>query len=118
MTLVGVSLLVNEAAFRKMALEFLRNPALIFFSGMIMMSAGLVVVLTHNVWVLDWHVIITLLGWVTVISGAARVFAPQRATKVGKKFLIYKDFTTAAAAIWLVVGAVLCYFGFRSGVMS
>ncbi|HME30589.1 MAG TPA: hypothetical protein VKE53_12100 [Pseudolabrys sp.] len=118
MTLVGVSLLVNEAAFRKMALEFLRNPALIFFSGMIMMSAGLVVVLTHNVWVLDWHVIITLLGWVTVISGAARVFAPQRATKVGKKFLIYKDFTTAAAAIWLVVGAVLCYFDFRSGVMS
>jgi hypothetical protein len=85
---------------------------------MIMMSAGLVVVLTHNVWVLDWHVIITLLGWVTVISGAARVFAPQRATKVGKKFLIYKDFTTAAAAIWLVVGAVLCYFDFRSGVMS
>jgi len=118
MTLVGVSLLVDEAAFRKMALEFLRNLALIFFSGMIMMSAGLVVVLTHNVWVLDWHVIITLLGWVTVISGAARVFAPQRATKVGKKFLIYKDFTTAAAAIWLVVGAVLCYFGFRSGVMS
>jgi len=118
MTLVGVSLLVDEAAFRKMALEFLRNPALIFFSGMIMMSAGLVVVLTHNVWVLDWHVIITLLGWVTVISGAARVFAPQRATKVGKKFLIYKDFTTAAAAIWLVVGAVLCYFDFRSGVMS
>src|SRR5262245_22816564 len=116
MTLVGVSLLVDEAAFRKMALEFLRNPALIFFSGMIMMSAGLVVVLTHNVWVLDWHVIITLLGWVTVISGAARVFAPQRAAKVGKKFLIYKDFTTAAAAIWLVVGAVLCYFGFRSGV--
>jgi len=118
MTLVGVSLLVDEAAFRKMALEFLRNLALIFFSGMIMMSAGLVVVLTHNVWVLDWHVIITLLGWVTVISGAARVFAPQRATKVGKKFLIYKDFTTAAAAIWLVVGAVLCYFDFRSGVMS
>src|SRR5262249_22396041 len=131
MTLVGVSLLVDEAAFRKMALEFLRNPALIFFSGMIMMSAGLVVVLTHNVWVLDWHVIITLLGWVLdrkvipttpawepLISAAARLFAPQRATKVGKKFLIYKDFTTAAAAIWLVVGAVLCYFDFRSGVMS
>jgi Na+/H+-dicarboxylate symporter len=74
--------------------------------------------MSTSIFLLDWHVIITLLGWVTVISGAARVFAPQRATKVGKKFLIYKDFTTAAAAIWLVVGAVLCYFDFRSGVMS
>jgi Na+/H+-dicarboxylate symporter len=74
--------------------------------------------MSTSIFLLDWHVIITLLGWVTVISGAARVFAPQRTTKVGKKFLIYKDFTTAAAAIWLVVGAVLCYFDFRSGVMS
>jgi hypothetical protein len=118
MALVGVSLLANEAAFRKMALEFLRSPALIFFSGMILLPAGLAVVLSHNVWVLDWRVIITLLGWVAVISGAARVFAPDRATKMGKKFLNRKDFTTGAAVIWLVIGAVLCYFGYRSGVMS
>jgi len=118
MALVGVSLIVNEAAFRKMAQEFLRSPALIFFSGMILLPAGLAVVLSHNVWVMDWPVIITVLGWVAVISGAVRVFAPQRVTKVGKNFLARKDVTTAAAAFWLVVGAVLCYFGFFSGVMS
>jgi hypothetical protein len=118
MLLVGVSLLANEAAFRKMALEFVRSPALMFFSGMILMPAGLAVVLSHNVWVLDWRVIITLLGWVAVISGAARVFAPQRATNVGKKFLARKDFITGAAVIWIIVGGVLCYFGFRSGVIS
>jgi hypothetical protein len=118
MALVGVSLLVNESEFRKMAQEAMRSPALIFFSGMILLPAGLAVVLTHNVWVLDWPVIITLLGWVAVISGAVRVFAPQRATKVGKDFLTRKNFTTVAAAIWLVAGAALCYFGFRSGVMS
>ena len=118
MALVGVSLLANEAAFRKMAQEFLRTPALIFFSGMILIPAGLAVVLSHNVWVMDWPVIITLLGWAAVISGAIRVFAPERATKAGKNFLTRKIFTTVAAAIWVVVGAVLCYFGFRSGVMS
>jgi hypothetical protein len=64
MALVGVSLLVNELAFRKMAQEFLRSPALIFFSGMILMPAGLAVVLSHNVWVLNWPLIITLLGWI------------------------------------------------------
>ena len=105
MALVGVSLLVNELAFRKMAQEFLRSPALIFFSGMILMPAGLAVVLSHNVWVLNWPLIITLLGWIAVISGALRVFAPDRAIKIGKKAIMRKEYTTAAAAFWLVIGA-------------
>jgi hypothetical protein len=116
MTLVGISLLMNETAFRKMAMEFLRSPALIFFSGMILMPAGLAVVLSHNVWVLNWPVIITLLGWIAVISGALRVFAPDRALKIGKKAIASKGITTVSAAFWLVIGAVLCYFGFRPGV--
>jgi len=90
MALVGVSVLANEAAFRK---------------------------LSHNVWVANWPVIITLLGWIAVISGAVRVFAPDRATKLGKKFLSY-NFTMAAATFWVIVGAALCYFGFRSGVIA
>jgi hypothetical protein len=116
MALVGISLLMNETAFRKMAMEFLRSPALIFLSGMILMPAGLAVVLNHNVWVLNWPLIITLLGWIAVISGALRVFAPDRALKIGKKAIASKEITTTAAAFWLVIGAVLCYFGFRPGV--
>jgi hypothetical protein len=116
MTLVGISLLMNETAFRKMAMEFLRSPALIFFSGMILMPAGLAIVLSHNVWVLNWPVIITLLGWIAVISGALRVFAPDRALKIGKKAIASKEITTVSAAFWLVIGALLCYFGFRPGV--
>jgi len=115
MALVGISLLMNEMAFRKMAMEFLRSPALIFFSGMILMSAGLAVVLSHNVWVLNWPLIITLLGWIAVVSGALRVFAPDRALKIGKKAIASKEIITVAAAFWLVIGAVLCYFGFRPG---
>ena len=116
MALVGISLLMNETAFRKMAMEFLRSPALIFLSGMILMPAGLAVVLNHNVWVLNWPLIITLLGWIAVISGALRVFAPDRALTIGKKAIASKEITTTAAAFWLVIGAVLCYFGFRPGV--
>jgi hypothetical protein len=118
MALVGVSLIVNEAAFRKMAEEALRSPALIFFSGMILLPAGLAVVLSHNRWVMDWPVIITLLGWVAVISGALRVFAPDRAARIGENFLTRKEVIVVAASFWLVVGAVLSYFGFFSGVMS
>jgi uncharacterized membrane protein HdeD (DUF308 family) len=118
MALVGISVIVNDLAFRKMTQEFLRSPALVFLSGMILMPAGLAIVLNHNVWVLDWPMIVTLLGWLAVVSGAFRVFSPDRATKIGKKYLNHKEYITGAAAFWLIVGAVLCYFGYRSGVMS
>ena len=111
MALVGVSVLANEAAFRKLAQEFLRSPALIFLAGMILMPAGLAIVLSHNVWVADWPVIITLLGWIAVISGAVRIFAPDRVTISGRRF----SMTSSAwppGAFWVAVGAALCYFGY------
>ena len=78
-------------------------------------GAWLGTIMLFNVWVLIWPVIITLLGWIAVISGALRVFAPDRALKIGKKAIASKEFTIGAAAFWLVIGAVLCYFGFRPG---
>ena len=69
---------------------------------MVLMPAGLAVVLSHNVWVLNWPLIITLLGWIAVISGALRIFAPDRAIKIGKKAIMRREYTTAAAAFWLV----------------
>ena len=35
------------------------------------MTAGMAVILTPDVWTADWRVLITLLGWLTVIAGAA-----------------------------------------------
>ena len=49
------------------------------------MSAGLAVVLTHNVWVADWPVLITILGWLTAIAGAFRLLAPQDAINSAAK---------------------------------
>ena len=54
---------------------------------------------------------------IAVIAGAVRIFAPDRATKFAKKVLSY-NFTMGAAAFWVIVGATLCYFGFRSGVTA
>ena len=64
------ALLVNGAASARWPSEFLASPALIFLSGVITLPAGLAIVLTHNVWVADWRVLITLLGWLAIIGGA------------------------------------------------
>ena len=112
MLTVGIGIFVNGAVYRMLADEFLRSRALIYLSGLLTMTAGLALILTHNVWRADWPVIITILGWLAAIGGAARIIAPQGTERIGRQVLKHKHGLTIAGAVWLVVGAVLCLFGY------
>jgi hypothetical protein len=111
---LGLALAIHGAGFRTLADEFLRSPALIFLSGIITLPAGLAIVLVHNVWTPDWRVLITLVGWLALITGAVRMIVPQRVTTFGHRAIAHPMTPKIGAAIWLVVGALLCYFGYRS----
>ena len=75
-------------------------------------SAGLAIVLYHNLWVLDWRVIITVLGWLAVIGGTMRIIFFRTVEKLGEAMLDKSWALTLAGLVWLVVGAVLCFFGY------
>ena len=112
MLAVGIGLVANAAAYKKLAEEFLGSTALIYLSGLLTMTAGLAVVLAHNVWAADWRILITLLGWLTAIGGAARIVVPQGTQRLGRRVLAHPQGRTIAAVIWLAIGAVLCFFGY------
>jgi hypothetical protein len=57
-------------------------------------------------------VIITVLGWLATIGGAARIVCPQGAEKFGRRMVSHPHGLTIAAVIWLALGAVLCFFGY------
>ncbi len=113
LAVIGASILLNPKQFRSVAQEIMRSPALVFVIGHIALPAGIATVLVHNVWVLDWPVIITILGWAAAIGGAIRILAPQRATKVGREATEKPGTLPIAGGVWLVIGLVLSYFGFR-----
>jgi len=110
--LMGAGMIVNAKAYRPVLEEIVRNRALVVLFGLMTMSAGLAVVLTHNVWVAGWPVLITIVAWLTMISGAFRLLAPQDAIKFGRRVYEQPNGIYTGAAIWLVVGAVLTFFGY------
>ena len=112
MLAVGIGVFVNGAVYRLLADEFLRSRALIYLSGLLTMTAGLAIVLTHNVWRADWPVIITILGWLLVIGGAFRIIAPQGTERVGRRVLKYPHGLTIGGVVWLGLGAILSVFGY------
>jgi hypothetical protein len=109
---VGIGLIANAAVYKKLFAEFLDSTALVYLSGLLTMTAGMAIILTHNVWVLEWRVLITLLGWLLAIGGAVRIVIPQGTQKIGRRFLKHPQATIIAAVVWLAIGAVLCFFGY------
>ena len=112
MLVLGAALLINAREFRAVMDDFIRNPTFAFLTGLMALPAGLAIVLTHNVWAADWRVLITLIGWLTIFKGAIRLLAPQQVTNVGRQLLAKPQVLTISAAIWILLGAVLCFFGY------
>jgi uncharacterized membrane protein len=108
----GIALLLNATGYRAMADEVLRSRPLIFVSGLLSMTAGMALILTHNIWVANWPVIITLIGWLATLSGAARLLVPDKIEAFGRSTLRQRHALTIGGAVWLAIGALLCFFGY------
>lgn len=50
-------------------------PPVVYLSGVLMFVAGLAIVRWHNLWQLDWTLLITLCGWFLLALGLLRMFA-------------------------------------------
>ena len=62
---------------------------------------GLVTVVLHNIWVWDWRVAVTILGWVTLCKGIEKISFPNR---VNKKAQLFKGRQTLWGAIIFLIG--------------
>ena len=112
MLVVGLAVFANLRRFRDIAEEFLASRALMFLSGLAIMPVGVAIVLKHNIWTADWRVLITIVGWLNVVSGVLRLFGPLFVVRAGHAILKQPYFTSVAAAIWVVIGLLFCFFGY------
>ena len=109
---VGVALLTRLEAFRALLREFIASGVLLYLAGFLGLLAGLALLLTHNVWALDWRVLITLIGWASIVRAVVTIFWPQWIVSIGAKLIEFRAAFAAAAAADLVIGAILSYFGY------
>lgn len=112
LVVIGAAILLEPRAFRTLIAGFLESPALTYLAALIGLLGGLALVLTHNVWSADWRVLITLIGWITVLKTLALILLPGRMTGLGKWLLRHGRSITASALITISTGAILSWFGY------
>ena len=90
-------------------IEMTDDKAFVISTGYITLLMGLVTVILHNLWVADWRVAITLLGWSTVIKGIMKIGFPEQIRKQAQRF---KKKQLLSAAFMILLGIWLFWVSF------
>jgi hypothetical protein len=74
---VGLSLLTRPKFWITAIEPAARHPIVPLVTGLYALLVGLAVVSMHNLWVADSRVVITVLGWIALVSGVVLLIAPE-----------------------------------------
>jgi hypothetical protein len=95
--------------------DLIRDPPLVLLSGVIAVAVGLGVVIGHNIWSGGaLPVVITLVGWASVIKGIALMALPQGQMAKLYKALRYERFYLAYVGVTLALGLYLTIAAFSA----
>lgn len=89
--------------------DLFNHKGSVFIIAVITVILGLMLVLSHNIWVAGWPVVVTLLGWMILISGLLRMFFLESFMHMGKNFQNHATGMTITGIITLLVGLFLLF---------
>ena len=113
--IMGAGFLFNRKAFQQVMEDFCKNAAVVFYGGLLALVIGVVIILTHNVWVTNWTVMITIIGWLALIKGIWIIVFPNTVPKLMQVYKKNKNLLIVNPIVMLILGAVLTFFGFFAG---
>jgi len=106
----GIAGLSGKINFRKIVEDFENSPGLTYISGFMALIIGMILVHYHNIWVKDWIVLITMIGWLSLFKGIMLIAFPH-SISFFKNW--YKN-TRAWGILLIVIGLIFGYLGFTS----
>lgn len=112
MLVLGLFVTFNPARMQRIGREFLDSEALIFISGVITLPVGLAIVVTHNVWAADWRALITVIGWIAILAGLARITLPAALKRFGEAMIDKPVMIAAPGALMAIIGGYLSWHGY------
>ena len=106
-----IAMFVNRKHLSKILSGFSDNLGLVVFSGFMHLFFGLLVVVAHNIWTMDFRVLVTLMGWTGVLKGGLRILVPTKINRLGEEFAGGKKLVVWGF-VWLAIGSYLLYSSF------
>jgi hypothetical protein len=109
LVIVGITVF-NKSYFNAVMSDLANSKGLMWLTGLITIIMGTVVVALYNVWSADWRVVVTLLGWLTVIKGAVIVLFPSSMVVFYRRFMS-NHLLTYSGIYALLLGGLFLFLG-------
>ncbi len=105
---VGLGMLLNRSLYAKMYTAVATEVLAVFFMAIVMIIVGYLIVLNHNLWSTPTEIIVSLLGWGTLLKGIVLVVLPQWTANFTSKLPLY-TLLPFAAIVTIVLGSYLVW---------
>ncbi len=109
---MGIVMIVRREAMLQLMSAFIDQRPLIFVLAMLRVLIGLAVVLAHNEWRGTVAIVVSLIGWITLLRGIALMLLPA---DTERKVLVFFERSSqyhVAAIIAIAFGLWLSYASF------
>jgi len=90
-------------------IEYTEDKTITISTGYITFLLGLITVTLHNIWVADWRVTVTILGWVTLLKGIEKIGFPDR---VNRKAQLFKKRQVLWGGVIFLIGVWFFWMSF------
>ena len=110
--IVAMGFLLNQQFYLKMIQDFVRNSALMYLGGVFALLLGLLLVLVNNVWTRDGGILVTALGWLTLLKGVWIIVFPGSVVKVTEYHFKNPSMFVIRLIILLLLGVIITYYGY------
>lgn len=113
MLVMGIALIKEKKFFEEMALEFFASKPVFYLGALVALFLGVLCISLHNIWVWDWSLLITVLGWMTFFKGALFLIFPAESSRFSGWYLKHVNLSLVGWG-YTCMGAFLCFKGMGS----
>lgn len=116
--IIGIYLIIDGLSAITMHKELIpivseiRNKTFFLGWGVLATIIGLLIVVSHNLWVAPYQIVISLVGWFVFVKGVLILFLPVKILEEVILRLNKPVFYKAAGLVSILVGLWLTYHGF------
>ncbi|KTC65008.1 Integral membrane protein (PIN domain superfamily) (plasmid) [Legionella adelaidensis] len=105
----SVLLLFRGEETRAIMRDILGQRSLFFIIAIITLILGILMVVSHNLWVMGWPLAVTFVSWFVLLSALFRLFFLEVAMTGAQRFIRNKAAVTTFSIVLLLIGVFLLY---------
>lgn len=98
------------AKFLGRVIQYTDDKSITISTGYITFLLGLATVVAHNLWVADWRITITILGWGTLFKGIEKIAFPERINRAAQ---LFKTRQVLWGVVIFLIGTWFFWMSFR-----